>query len=212
MISVITSVIDRQGFENLERNLISLEPDWNLGMDLLCIVKEENLFEEVGDFLKKGVNRGKCVVVQDDKGLKAGGDYLEYKNDYVFLLDNRMLLQSGSITSLQKGFLDNPTAGFIGGLNGNQPSVYWVKDIYGVPQYIYSEGDLERGLIEVDTSSVHGILTKTNLFEELFGLSDLDGYGSLSFGIRLRRQGYQNYVDTRVRYREEKNKDENNSA
>ena len=201
MITVITSITKQQGFENLQRNLVSFESDWQLGMDILCLVADKQLYLEVRDYLKQNVDRGESLIVYDEGGLKAGGEYLGNRNEFVFLLDEDTLIPSGHITKLYNNYLDKRGAGFISGIEREFPCVLWVEDLYAQPRYIWSNTKDQHGLIEVDTSPVYGILTKANTYKELFCLGDLDSYGSLSYGIRLRRQGYQNYVNTEVEYK-----------
>ena len=203
MISVITTITNRKNLKTLQENLVALEADWHLGVDLLCLVGNENLYLEVRDYVASAVDKGEPLVVYDDKGLKAGQEYLGSRNEYVFLLGENIRIPTGCLTKLMKDFDNKKSAGFIGGVRKELPSVYWVDDIYGSPHYVYSneKKDLE-GLIEVDVSPVYGLLTKTQLYKELFCLSDLDGYGSLSYGIRLRRQGYKNYLSMEVGLRD----------
>lgn len=200
MISIVSLVTKTAGFENLKRNLISLEPDWKLGVDILCLVDDKELYLEVRDFLAQSVNRGEVLVVYDES-LKAGKEYLSNKNEFVFLLSEDTLIPGGCLTKLYQDYIEKREAGFISGIDKSFPSVFWVKDLYGQPKYVFSnEKDLE-GLAEVDTSPIYGLLTRASTYKELFCLGDLDGYGSLSYGIRLRRQGYQNYINTGVAYR-----------
>ena len=82
---------------------------------------------------------------------------------------------------------------------------YWVDDIYGSetkwPKFVKSnEKELSGTTVDIDIASPYGMLTKMDLYRELFCLSDLDGYSGYSYGIRLRRQGYRNLLDTRVEF------------
>lgn len=203
MITIITSITSQEGFETLKRSLYNFEPDWKLGLDLLCFVHKQELYLECRNFLLDAVDRGECLVVYEEKKtLKVGREYLSPKNEFVFLLNEGVLVPFGGIGKLYKDYFEKNTAGFICGVEKDIPQVFWVKDIYGCPQYIYSNNDnlAKNGLVEVDVSNITGMLTKTSLYEELFCYGDLDGYGSLSYGIRLRRQGYKNFIDTRVEY------------
>ena len=76
MITIITLVSSRDGFETLKRNLINFEPDWKLGVDLLCLVSNKKLYLECRDFLLENVNRGECRVVLGDS-LKDGKENIE---------------------------------------------------------------------------------------------------------------------------------------
>ena len=205
MITIITLVSSRDGFETLKRNLINFEPDWNLGVDLLCLVSDKKLYLECRDFLLDNANRGECRVVLGDS-LKHGREEIEGKNPYIFILGEGILIPFGGLTRLYNTMSDKPQAGFVSGVFKQYPVVYWVKDIYGSPKYVYSNEKTNYDLrMSVDVAPVHGLLTKTNLYKELFCMSDLDGYGGYSFGIRLRRQGYKNYVDTGVEYKHRRN-------
>lgn len=203
MVTVITLVSNREGFDNLKRNIVSFESDWKIGLDILCIVSDYNLYLECRNFLHENVDKGECLVVyEQDATLKSGKEYLDWKNEYVFLLAENVRVPSGGITKLYKTYLEKPQAGFITGEWNLFPTVRWVKDIYGAPKYIYSNEPSPYGLrMDIDVAEVYGIMTKTNLYKELFCLDNLDGYGSHSFGIRLRRQGYKNYINTGVEYK-----------
>lgn len=203
MISIITSISDNEGFENLKRSLINLEPDWQLGVDLLCIVRDEKLYLESRDFLRENVDRGECLVLFEDtdEPFKRAVEIVSNKNKYVYLASEKILIPRGGITQLYKDFLEKPKAGLITGRFTGFPTVYWVKDVYDeLPHYIYSnEKDLGLGLLmDIDTCTISGVMTTMDLYKELFDFSNLEGYGGYSFGIRLRRQGYKNYLDTGV--------------
>lgn len=203
MISIITSISDRAGFENLKRSLINLEPDWSLGVDIICLVRDEKLYVESRNFLRENVDRGECLVLfnETDEPFKEGVNIVTDKNPYVYLASEKVLIPRGGVTKLYRDYLEKPKAGLISGRFVEYPTVYWVKDVYGeLPHYIYSnERDIGLGLLMgIDTCTASGLMTKTDLYRELFGFSDLDGYGGYSFGIRLRRQGYKNYLDTGV--------------
>lgn len=201
MITIITSVRDTESFNCLKRNLINFEPDWKIGLDLICVVKDEKLFLESRDFLLENVNRGECRIVLGDS-LQSANQYLTDKNPYVFVLAENILIPPGGITKLYENFIQKPRAGFISGVFKEYPTVYWVRDIYGTPQYIYSNEKEDYDLLmDVDVSMPYGLLTSTQNYKEFFGMSNLEGYGSYSYGIRLRRQGYKNYVNTGVEYK-----------
>lgn len=203
MISVITLISSRSGLEVLKRNLASLEPDWKLGVDLLCIVNDKTLYLECRDYLLTAVDRGECLVVYDDNGkLKSGLEYIWGNNPYVFLLKEGVILPRGTLKRLYKNYLENPNAGFITGDCGEYPAIWWVKDIYGSPRYVYqNEKPGVQSITEVDVCLDGGLMTKYGLYKDVYCLGELDGYGEYSFGVRLRRQGYQNYINTGVEYK-----------
>lgn len=205
MITVIYPLTTRKGFEKLKRNLNSLEPDWELGIDFLCIIGDKDLYLEARDYLLERIDRGGCLVSysESENLLRAGVDLVDSKNKYIYLANENLIMPHGSITKLYKDLLERPEAGFISGVYTKYPSVYWVKDIYGLPQYIYSNEKPEfAAIMDIDTTTTYGLLTKVDLYKELFSLSDLEGYGSYSYGIRLRRQGYKNYIDTGVQFKD----------
>lgn len=204
MISVIYPITTKRGTENLKRNLASLEVDRSIGLDFLILVNNQDLFLEVRDF---AVNVDSSLVVysEQDNLLKVAKEYLTPKNEYVFLANENIILPPTSLVKLYEDFLNNRCAGFISGEFQDRPTVYWVENVLYYekdPKYIYSnERKIEGNLIEVDTISVYGLLTRLKLYNEYFCMEDLDRYGGHSFGVRLRRSGYQNYVDTRVKYK-----------
>ncbi len=200
MITVITKISNDKGFNLLKKNLTNLEPDWKIGLNLLCVISDKNLYLKCRDYLQCNIERGECLVVFNEKdGLKAAKDYLNNSNDLVFLLNEGVELSYGGLGKLYETFMEKPWAGFITGLFKEYPQVYWVKDLYGSPQFIYYDKNKSFDLIMgIDISPVFGILTKKSLYKELFCLSDLENYGGYSYGIRLRRQGYQNYINTGV--------------
>ncbi len=87
MIRIITSISDRAGFENLKRSLINLEPDWSLGVDIICLVRDEKLYVESRNFLRENVDRGECLVLfnETDEPLKEGVNIVSDKIPYVYL-------------------------------------------------------------------------------------------------------------------------------
>lgn len=209
MITVIYPLTTQKGFQRLKRNLNSLEQDWNLGMDFLCVTNDKNLYLEAKNYLLENIDRGECLVAYSEKDnlLKGATELVELKNRYTYVANENLILPHGTITKLYKDLLERPEAGFISGVYTEYPTVYWVKDIYGLPQYIYSnEKTGFDAIMDIDTIAPYGFLTKTQLFKELYGLSDLDGYGGHSYGIRLRRQGYKNYIDTGVEFKDEGDK------
>ena len=203
MISIITFINFKEDFEVLKRNLVSLEPDWGIGVDLLCIVTNKNLFLECRDFLLKNVDRGECLVEYNERAtLKSGVEYLNNKNDYVLLLRPGFLIPDGGVAKLYKSFLEKPQAGFIAGRCINLPTAHWTSNIYGKPEefFYWRPGFDEGGLVEVDMDAIQCVLTKADLYREIYCSEDLEDYQGYSYGIKLRRQGYQNYVDTKVLY------------
>lgn len=183
-----------------------MEPDWKLGLDILCLVPNKDLYLQCRDFLLDRVDRGECLVsyVQGED-FKFAIDNLTDKNKYVFLLDNGYILPLGGIGKIYQSYLEKRDAGFISAFaTFYGGAFYWVKDIYGYPDYIgIKERTLEKELEEVDIASPRGLMTKTSLFKDIYCSPNIDGGFDYSFGIKLRRQGYQNYVNTKVAMRQE---------
>ena len=202
MISIINSITKPSGLDNLKRNLVSLEADIHLGMNLLCRVNEKNLFLEVRDYLLRAVNWGECLVKyeEDSSGLKNGKKYVTGKDEYVFLLGEDVLIPSGAITRLYGDYLLKKEAGFFAGAVAEKLPIFWVEDVYSeYPEYLCRSAT-DR-IVSVDNCRIQGLLTKTDLYKEIFCSEDLPVYGELSYGIKLRRRGYQNYLDTELNYR-----------
>lgn len=205
MVTLIYPITTKEGFENLKRSLINLEFDLELGIDILCLVKEgeEELYLECSDFLRQNYDQGESLVVYERGDLyKKSQLYISSKNDLVFLANEKIVIPPKAITTLHGGYLELPGAGFISGQFVDYPIVYWVEDIYEKknPKYIYSnEREGEGRYLEVDASGIYGLITRFENFRDLFYMEDLDKYGHLSYGIRLRRRGYQNYIDTTIR-------------
>lgn len=202
MVTLIYPITRRQSLESLKRSLANLEPDWKLGVDLLCVVKWKNLYTEVRDYLQANVDRGEVLTVYEPDGdpLKRAKEYIGSKNKYVYL-SGEVVIPYNALGKLYRNYIENPNLGFVTGISTDYPLAYWVEDIYGWSKFIRSnEKNLEGDTIEIDISSPYGMLTKTDLYKELFCMSDLDEYSGYSYGIRLRRQGYKNLLDMRVEY------------
>ena len=202
MISIVNSITKPLGLDNLKRNLVSLETDIHLGINLLCLVNEKNLYLEVRDFLTLAVNWGECLVEyeEDSLGLKNGKKYVTDKDEYVFLLGEDVLIPSGTITKLYEDYLFKKEAGFVAGAVVEKLPIFWVEDVYSEsPEYL-SRSVTDR-IVLVDNCRIQGLLTKTDLYKEIFCSDDLPVYGELSYGIKLRRRGYQNYLDTELNYK-----------
>lgn len=206
MVTVITVIKDSKDFNILKRNLISLESNWNLGVDVLCLVSDQKLYLECREYITKAYNAEQSLVAYNkEASLKSAKEYLTFKNEYVFLLGRGVKIPSGVLFALLKDYTNNPKAGFFSGVLNNVPTASWVEDIYSPAHFKYLyENDpmrIDGEIINVDIYPIMGLMTKTSLYREYFCLPDLEDYGEYSFGIRLRRQGYENYIDTNVKYR-----------
>ena len=87
MITLIYPITRESGFEKLKRSLVNLEPDWKLGVDLLCIVQNKELYTGARDYLQLNVDRGEVLTVYEPDGnpLKKATEYIGLKNQYVYL-------------------------------------------------------------------------------------------------------------------------------
>lgn len=213
MITIITIVHFESDFEGLKRNLASLEPDWKLGLNLLCLATNEKIFLECRNFLKENIDRGECLVVYEKKaeveGFKAANGYLNDEG-WVLLLDNAWVLPEGTLEKLYKQTLEIRGPGFISAVAGiNENMFLWVKDIYDIPDFIGANINELSGMVPIDIAAPRGLLTQTKLFKEVFCTGGIDGAGEFSYGIKLRRQGYQNYLNTEVKMRRANSEDYN---
>ena len=210
MITLIIPITNRQGYENFKRSLVNLETDWHLGINVVCLVADgnEKLLLECKKFLTENIDLGNCLVLHEKGDLyKKASLYIGLSDDYVFLANENVVIPLNAITKLYADYLEYRGAGFITGVFEAYPTVYWVEDIYEDkdPRYIYSnERPLLDRIVEVDVSATYGILTKSSLYRSLYCLHNHKKYGQLSYGIWLRRQGYKNYIDTTVKYGENK--------
>ena len=206
MVTLITLISGRKGFDNLKKTLVNLEPDWKIGLNILCLVSDENIFPEVRNYLVNVVNRGECLIEYVKNGtLKSGEPFLSDKKEFVFLLDENIVLPFRGLSKLVNNYVEKSTAGVISGIVENSPNFFWVENIYDeFPDYKCSDRKLEDyALLEnVDICPSVGMLTEKSLYREFFCSEDLESYGENSFCIKLRRRGYMNYVNTGVKYKQ----------
>ena len=199
-------ITDRKGFDFLKRNLVNLEPDWKLGVDLLCMVQNKNLYTEVRNYLQTDIDRGEVLIIHEPEGnlLKKAKNYIGTKNEYVYLSAEQKIPYN-VLEKLYKSYLEKQSLGFVTGIYTTYPEVYWVDDIYNSgeksPKFFSTdEKEIPGSVVNIDTASPYGMLTKTDLYKELFCMEDLDKFGKYSYGIRLRRKGYQNLLDMSVEF------------
>ncbi len=204
MISIITSVTNEKNLDRLKTSYFNVEKDMQLGLNWLCLVNNEGLYLECRNFFDSSDKENLVVYSRKENLNKESIQYLTWANPYTYIANENVIIPSGGLTKLYKDFLEKPTAGLITGEFIEFPISYWVKDIYGDAEYINPssvDGNNFEMLMDIDTTSIYGIMTPTNLFKEYFGMGDLENYGNRSYGIRLRRQGYKNYLDTSVKFR-----------
>lgn len=204
MITIITYVSTEQGFENLKRSTVNLEEDYDLGLNILCIVGDKDLYLRCRDWLQDNIDRAGVLTVfyEGNYPLEWAKENLTFNDPFVYLANQNLIIPSGGISALYKDFIEQPTAGFISGFFVEYPTVYWVDDIYDAWSKRYRWGEKQvnnNNLVEVDTTLPTGMLTKSLVYRDLFCRTQLDEYGNLSYGIRLRRQGYRNYLDTNIK-------------
>lgn len=205
MVTLITTIKNKNQLESLYRNLVCLEPDRKLGLDFLCLASQD-LYLECRNKIPALFDGGECIVVSvPDPDFKCAKEYLTDKNKYVFLSSSDYVMSFGCVGKLYRDYLENRDAGFISGMALNFGNAfYWVKDVYGYPDFCgLREKELFNGLNPIDIASPRALMTKTSIFKDVYCSANVDGGFEYSFGIKLRRQGYQNYLDTRVELRQE---------
>lgn len=123
--------------------------------------------------------------------------------DYVFLVEDDTLLPTNALDKLIGHALIDGYAGFISGVQlGRHGFLHvgaWKVDSVYEPYGIESTG-VDEGLQPVDAAGLYCCLIKKDLymahhfepFEKILG-PDVD------LGIKLRQQGYQNYVDYSIK-------------
>ena len=183
MISIIFTISNEAGFNNLKRSIINLEGDYGLGLDILCVVENKDLYIPCRDYLLDNVDEAgvlttfkECLITES--------------NRYVYLAGQDFIIPFKGITKLYQDYIEIPTAGFIGGkVEGH--SNFWVEDIY--KDIRWQEKELQGGLVEVDVAPLDSLMTESQNFLNVFDNTDWWAYG-----LSLRKQGYKNYLDTRV--------------
>lgn len=206
MISIIYPVPGERELEILKRTIVNLELDWRLGLEIICVVWTESVRKVVRDFLDEnvGVRTGKVVMYEGHEPYKQC-EALSDESEFVFLSPAR--IPWACVSRLYEDFKKKPKAGLITGVNidcgGAFPNE--VDNLYSnAPKLVNVRKNSDTDeLEEIGTAPLMGIMTKTKTFKELIGLEDLPCCGVYSYGIRLKRQGYQNWQDKNVRYREE---------
>ena len=196
MISVIFSITGRQGFENFKETVVHELPDLSRkGVNTLCLVNDKNLYLECRDFLQNAILETEILThyVEDKNPLVRASDLLA-KDKYVFIVNENIVLPSGALRKLYRAFVEYPFAGFMAGHLTDYNVEYWVENVYMDYSPTKRCNKSLTGMVEIDTCIPYAILTKSILFKELFFEKPIGDYGSLSFGVRLRRKGYRNFV------------------
>ena len=129
--------------------------------------------------------KGYLFILEDDTGIKSD-TLLQLEADYQ-MLSNKML-KVGVVSGLQAGRWGVKMIGA------------WMVDNINDP-YIYRTVKYDtsnRKFQEVDATGLYCLITKINTFKSVTFRQNFFG-ADVNFGIDLRRQGYRNYVDWRVR-------------
>lgn len=203
MISVIFSITDERGLENLKESVIHELPDFSRkGVNTLCLVNDKNLYLECRDFLQEALPDNEVLTqyVEDKDPLQRAPELLG-KDKYVFVVNENIVLPALALRRLYRTFIDYPFAGFIAGHMSDYNVEYWIDNVYMDNSSTKRCNKSITGMIEVDTCIPYAMLTKSDKFKELFCNSPIGDYGSLSYGVALRRQGYRNFILGNVKIR-----------
>lgn len=209
MVTVICKITSALGFENLKKTITHLEYDQHLGVNLLCLVNDKQLFLNMRDYCQEAYDIGQHLVVFDDgdidiKNLLTGSD------EYVLVLNENVVLPRCAISDFYDVYKQDKNAGLVTGDFVEYNIPYWTEDFYSnvLNSSSREEHRINNEIIEIDTTPIFAILTKIELYTELSLETPLEGLGSSSYGIRLRRLGYRNYMTTKVslRYSKGENK------
>lgn len=199
--------VNKNNFFNLQRTLENNQ-GVILSNDSQIILRTEDVKEsDCRDLVEKLFSKEVKLLVKKDNIKQVFKDCLE--DGLTFMTNNYAKIPVGTLEILLSDYLEHPNAGFISGHFVDYPVPYKVKRLY--PKEEASGGEYEQiiewdkvefqpGLNIVDTAIPYGMMTKSRLLKEWFGKKTLSG---TRYGITLRKLGYQNYVDTRVKYKME---------
>lgn len=126
--------------------------------------------------------------------------------DYVMGIEDDTLVPPNALEKLLKNFTNNPHAGFIEGVELGRWGVPYVgawrfDDIYE-PTKIRSILKVKPGDVEkIDAGGFYCFMSKLDTYETHdFKPFDNNALGpDVNYGIQLRRQGYENFVDWSIR-------------
>ena len=210
MLTLILPITTEDGFKNLKKSLEKILPTIQTDTYLLCLTNQaelypkcRNLLPEVFDGLETPAGHKYLTIYienQDTNLLLEAKKYLDEKSGYTFLYNENIILPPDTISNLMNLYSYHPNAGFVSGHFAEYPITYNFKDIYDVTsdRIKWDEIDL-TDRIRVDTTIPYGMLTKTKSFVDLFTVKQ-DALASLAYGLNLRRAGYENYIDTNLKY------------
>ena len=112
--------------------------------------------------------------------------------------NENIVLPAQCVSRLARHYIERRGAGFYAGHFTEYETTYWVSEIYSDNPERIKWSD-QSGLVKVDTAIPFAMITRLANFKDLFCQAELGEFGPLSYGIRLRRQGYENYVDFDVK-------------
>lgn len=127
-------------------------------------------------------------------------------SDFIFGIEDDTLFPEDSLLKFQNFYSLNPHAGFIEGLElGRHSCTYagaWkVDDVYTTSSFTsISEEDVQKGVSSIDSGGFYCFMTRletyTNHLFKPFENNDLGP--DADFGISLRRNGFENFIDSSV--------------
>lgn len=199
MISLICRVNNQRQMRTLEKTLSNFEADKDTLRAVYCVCNEEMLEPCTKYYERFKASDDRTFKVIEGGFLSASGSA---KTDLVFLMNNEVVIPAGGLTELYRIWLLKPTLGFVTGRFMEYAPICKVADCYAEAPEFSAEYELgNENLAEIDVYPTYGMLTPTNLYEELFCLSELPNYRGLSYGARLKRLGYGNYLLSNLEYR-----------
>lgn len=200
MVTLITVLNDKNNLNLLKQNLLAVQSTKQYGLDIICITKDKELYLTCRDILMDDEDSESLVIYEKKATLEQAAKYISDKNEYVFLLKEGIKIPFDGLTQLLRDYYINNHAGFISALFNSYPIIYKIDDIYGkFENYHYKDSWEENSLVEVDTTPVKAMLTKTKLYKDIFCKDDLVDWKDYSYGVQLRRKGYKNFIDTKIK-------------
>lgn len=116
------------------------------------------------------------------------------KQGYILITNNSRVLPPRTIEHLLEDFLDHPNAGMISGW-AEYSGMGKVEDIYDKEPVLQKDWVATgQRLCEADTIPLIGVMMKTRTFRDWYKAS------GDNLSLALRRGGYMNYIDTRLKY------------
>lgn len=201
---------------NLRHSLANILPDTNEDTKILCVVGDDELYPRVRNIIDdamsdlppkpSGYIEHLTVLAASKHGMfNEAKDYIEpgiSASTRVFVSNCSVVLPMGSVTKLLYDYYLFPNAGMITGLFDEFPQPCWLENVYSnnSPTVKWDERKTNPGLVEIDTYLPYGIVMRLEEFRDTDFSYDGE-YKGLFPGVRLRRLGYKNYLDTTIRYK-----------